>query len=491
MRCRWLVAALTALLWSAPTGAFLPPPYGGSLTVPLPDEPVTLDPAHADRESELQLIGLIFDTLYRVGPDGQPGPHLVHPDPEVSEDGRTWRLTLRAGVEMHDRKLLTAAHVAAALNRLRGAPNAYVLGPIRSASAEGDHVVVLRLHRPSRQLRWLLSAPATAVAIRAGKGRWIGSGPFALRRWTGSSLKLVAHATHFAGRPYLDEVTLKVFHKSSDQVAAFQMGWLQMSFHGTSLYGGRPKTAVAAVQARAVGGVFLRLGTARPYLAEPAFRRALLRGIDRKRLVPLAGTGESAVAHSPVSPRLLRGRFRPVGFDRRAANRALARLVARNDALHGDASSGRLKLALILDASRLEDRIVANQIVADLDRIGISITVDPLPARQYGERLRSGRFELAICRPAVQLPLGSVGLATALAAAGERRAALRCLRSGRCGARRARRFMKQLPMIPLVHAGIRLHHDARVGAVQLSAVGRLPFADLYWLRRGAPGGAAR
>jgi ABC-type transport system substrate-binding protein len=462
--------------------AFLPPPYGGTLTVPLPDGPVTLDPARATRESELQLAALLYDPLFRLGPGGQPQPHLVLPHPAVADAGRTLRLQLRPGVRLQSGRVLAAADVVASLRRLRGGPNAHLIACVSSLEAESPQTVVLHLARSAPDLPLLLSAPPAGIAVPGASGALAGSGPFRLHKRTATSLTLRSNPDHFAGRPYLDEVVMRSFDKASSEAAAFQAGVVQISLHGPGLFSSAPRHASVEVGSQDGATLFLGVGRpdGKPYLAERELRQALLAGIDRRRLARLASAGAEA-AEGPVPRRLLRtGRGAKGAFDRALSNRLLGKLANRHDAMRRDAAGGRLRLQLLLDASRSDDAIVAGQVVADLDRIGIAAVLEETPPAEYQSRLEAGRYELVLSRFVPLVPTGAAALAAAFAAGGERDEAGRCLARARVSEKDAQRFMARLPVIPLVHLPVRIHHDARLGGLEPGAV--IPYADLYWQR---------
>jgi peptide/nickel transport system substrate-binding protein len=496
-RCWQALLVLGLLCAAGRTAAFLPAPYGGAISVALPDQIVTLDPARATRESELQVISLLFDPLYVVGPDNAPRPHLVEPGPEISPDGKVWRLRLRPNVRLTTGRALTASDVVTSLRRLKKGPNAYLLAPVRALEVDGSTVVV-RLWRKTTGLPWLLAAPSTGIAIVPSCGAVFqpggprtqgcsgiaGSGPFRLHARTPTTLHLKAHVAHFAGRPYLDDLRLTVFDKASAEVATFQIGGLQVSLHGTSVFGGRPRHASAELESSIITPVFLGVGRSKPYLADPQFRLALLKGIDRRRLGRLAAIGRAEVADSPVCARLLRGAPRAVAFDRPAASRLLGKLAGQHATMRADSAGGRLKLSLLVDASRFEDPLVAGQIIADLDRLALAATIEARPAAEYQARLEDGRYELVLGRQPLQAALAPVAMAGALAGAGERQAAQRCLAAPGCGAKEAAQFMKRLPFIPLVHVSSRVFYDARLAAPRLTPLGLVGYADLFWTRRG-------
>ena len=482
MCSRWILttAACLYLSLSAPAAAYLPPPYGGMVFATLPDRPVTLDPAQATRASELAVIPLLYDSLFRLDHRGVPRPHLLERKPQISADGKIWRLRLRAGIALVAGSRLEADHVVASLRRMRQGANGYLLAHVSSLVAEGKDVVVVSLRRRSPDLPHLLAAPATAIVVPRGR-RLLGTGPYRLLSKDRTMIQLQSNNTHFAGRPYLHRLSFRMFARASTESAWFQVGALQFSHQGTPVFGGPARRPSRTISSPPVEQIYLGVGSGKAFLADAQFRLALLTGIDRRRLARLVGSGKAPLARSPVATRLMRRLPRAVAFNRGAAKRLLQRAAARHPGLADKLSGGRLKLSLLVDASRFGDAILAGQIVADLDRIGVTCTIDRRAAVDYRTRLRARRFDLVLGRQALQVPLGGVALAGAHAAAGDRDSARSCMMRY-CGSRQAARFMKQLPLIPLLHAPARVQHDARMG-VRLDPAGRVLYENVYWLRK--------
>jgi MarR-like DNA-binding transcriptional regulator SgrR of sgrS sRNA len=467
-----LLAAATALTPS-PARAYLPPSYGGSLTVPLFGGVVALAPWKASRPAELQIGMLLFDTLYRRR-GAKVFPHLVTGVPKLSDQGRSVRLKIRAGVTLHDGKELTASQVARSLERTRRGLHSYLLAGIKGFSAQGKSVLLVRLASANPRLLWQLSARASAIAVRRG-GQLIGTGPFALARRRPAALTLRAHGLCFTGRPYVDTLHFKRFARSSAEVASFQIGSSQLSFHGASVFGGTPRHKPDLMKVAGAQTFLLSFGQGRPFLADRALRRAISAGVDRRRLARLVG---GQVARGPLSARLWRYRRpRGSGFDRRIAAR-YKRLAAKRFA---ELASPRVQLSLLVDKSRPDDRKLAGQIVADLDRVGFAVTIDARQPVLFQQLVESGSYTLALRRHAPQSADRRLALASALALAGEATQARRCA-LGRCAVRVARRYGSRLPAIPLVHATLRIHFDARLGGLAVDPAGRLRFASVFWLR---------
>ena len=475
----------TLLLVAAALAAgFLPAPYGGKLEAPLPDQPVTLDPALATRESELQVISVVYDPLYALDRRGEARPHLVLPAPARAPPRRPGALRLRPGVQLSNGRALRASHVVAALRRVKKSPGAYLLSPIKAVSAAGQDGIRIQLRAPCPHLPTLLASPTAGIAVSQGK-ELLGTGPFKIASAAGSGITLRANSRHFAGRPYLDQLRLRVFGRASAEVAAFQAGALHLSFNGASLFGAGPRQVVGGVESRACATLYLGVGQQPGYLSAPLFRQALMAAIHRKRLARLMGGGKRQAARGPVCQALMGKSRRGPGFNRTAARKLLARAAARLPELaRAMAGGARPRLELLVDGSRPGDRALAGQIVADLDGVGISARIEVRMAAEYQARLQSGRYELLVGRLIPQVPLGAAVLAASFAAGGKEREARACLARRPCGRLVAARFMKDLPLLPLLHLSTRIHHDARLGGLQADSLGRVRYSDMYWVRRG-------
>src|SRR5688572_20270197 len=78
------------------------PRYGGTIEATLLGAPATLDPLAARSHAELTVTGLVFDTLYRLGPDRQLHPHLAAGPPIIDDKRGAVRIVIRKGIRLHD-----------------------------------------------------------------------------------------------------------------------------------------------------------------------------------------------------------------------------------------------------------------------------------------------------------------------------------------------------------------------------------------------------
>lgn len=220
------------------------PVAGGTLTLAMPDQPDTLDPAHTVAGPSEGIFYYIYDTLVARTADGGFEGDLAS-DWSVSDDAKTWTFHLRPGLTFSNGDPLDADAVVFTFQRILDpatqAPSKGFLGPVASVEKVDDTTVVFHLAAPSALLLDNLSIsyfgivdPKAVEAEGDGFGRQpVGSGPFMLKEWaTGDHLTLVPNPNHKEfrssvknkGRPYLDEVVFRIIPQVETQLAALESG---------------------------------------------------------------------------------------------------------------------------------------------------------------------------------------------------------------------------------------------------------------------------
>jgi ABC-type transport system substrate-binding protein len=279
----------------------------------------------------------------------------------------------------------------------------------------------------------------------------------------GASVRLGAHASCFAGRPYLASLVLRAFASRSDEAGSFEVGSLQALRHGLPAVDatGGHRAFVAIDGPEAITG-FIAVGR----IADvDLYRRVLSMAINRERLRRLTVREPAAVASAAVPPGLGGPAARPVYDPARARAEVERRWPGT-----------RPHLGLLIDASRLDDRDVAERILADLARAGIDVTIDAVDATQYQARLESGRYELVLGAVAPPAPDGALA-ALALLAAVEPAAARAAL------ARTASPVVdiESTRVVPLFHRAARVQVAPELRDLRVDGAGRASWADAHWL----------
>jgi hypothetical protein len=477
------LAGLAVLALAVDVSAESRPRYGGRLEASLLSEPATLDPHDATTHAELTLAEMIFDGLYRLDDTPALIPELATALPQVSEDGLEITIPIRVGARFHDGHKLTAADVVASLKRLRTSRvNGWLVAAMVDVKAEGD-AVVLALKYPSPELGVNLAAPAAAIT-RAGRqprrGRMHGTGPFIMRRVGGGALRLRAFDGHHRGRAYLDRVRLRWFSKPDEEARDYEVGRSHVSFRGAVAYPGhRPKYRTHSIEGPATVLAYVGLGRAHArILGDRNFRLALSAAINRTSMRNL-GSGERVVATVSPEAIALGGPRASAAVLRARLDRAKRFLDAASASVDALRPGKRPTLEILVDRSRVDDRDIADKVLASLFRLDVPARVVELSAQAFARRVATGGCDLYIGQLSPQVATTSGELIAAFGAGGDNwarsRLALAPLDLGEARVE----FGKRLPIIPLFHRTIRVHHRADVYGVRFEGSGQLVWSDVF------------
>lgn len=463
------------------------PSYGGAVTGTLLGQPASYDPVEARSPAEAAVIGLVFDTLYRIGPDGRIGLGLAAELPQVTS-GKS-RIAIRPGVHFHNGALLSATDVAASLKRVKASASAgWLLAGVDDIEVDGDAVV---LGTSRKDLAQLLTAPASSITPRGAAPKAsapVGSGPFRLAQVKKDRLELEAYAEHFAGRPYLDRVTLRWFATADGEPRLYETGGADWSLRGaTAFANGAPKHPTDQLDGAATVLVYLGFGAGHASITgNRDFRIAVDAALARGGLDGV-GSGERVVPTLDPVPADLGGPELPdaaAGARLAEAQAALA-VAAKTVPALTPAQIDKTSLEILVDSSRPDDREIAERVVVALDKLGVGGTIAPVTAPELARRLASGACDLYIGQLAVAVASPPALFAAAYAAGGDRDTADKLGAGGAFDVARVRlTFAKRLPIVPLFDRGVRVSYRRDLRGLWFDGAARLGVADLFvWGRR--------
>jgi peptide/nickel transport system substrate-binding protein len=428
------------------------PVYGGNAQAALSAAPTAVDPLSPSLADQ-ELAALVFDAPFTVDDAGNPRPLLAvsldPPPPAPALGPQKARLKLRPDVKFHDGTPLRAADVAASLERALKDPAGWMLAPIRSVRAVGDDTVELELSRPAPDLALLLSTPA-AMVTPGGAARAVGSGPFAVDTFSPSEVHLAANATCFAGRPFLDAVSLRVFASRLEEAQSFEAGALDLARHaGGGLPNAARRPSATSDGPQTLTG-YVALGrTISDELVAP-MKAALVAGLDRERLRRLVREPARAL---------------PAPGADATAPAKLRILVARRTGWHP---------TLLIDQSRADDKPLAERLLVELSKMGVELTIEAQPAEVYRKRMAARAYELALGTSAPPAPgLGEL----ALLAAVDPPAARAVL--ARAPAPSSLPELDGAPVVPLFRRAARLVHAPELRGVRVDFAGRASLAETH------------
>ncbi len=481
MRAVVVVASIAAL-----AHAETRPHYGGIVEGSLFGAPVVLDPVAAEAHADLTVVGLVFDTLYTVGADGTVAPHLALGPPVVDPARGVTHIAIRHGVVFHDGTPLLASDVADSLERVRRKLG-WLLAPVTAIRATGDGVDLV-LRAPATELSALLALPQAAITKHGqapAAGRPIGTGPFAVDSLdpTGKKLVLRAFDEHFAGRPYLDRLVLSWFDTPDGEARRFETGAAQLSARGVGAFvGAQPKYPAQEVESPAALLLFIGFGKQHAQVTgERSFRHALDLALDRGALATIT-TGEHTLpTRLPLPVEAGAAMLDAAGRagDAKAGLAVLAEAGKQVAAL-SEASLQGVKLAIIIDETRPDDRELALRVSRGLDKLAIGSTIEAVAADKLRDRVAQGACDLWIGQLAAPVGFAVAWWGMAFAAGNDGWVQARLAAGALDPAEVAKQFADRLPIVPLMFRSLLIWHRTDVHGLGFDALGRPGLADLYW-----------
>jgi peptide/nickel transport system substrate-binding protein len=144
---------------TAASSLFLPrsllhaqPNEGKTLTIALPNNPITIDPINQLNHDAMVLGQTVFENLVEYDVDGVLRPQLAKALPTVSPDKKVYTFELRDDVTFHNGKKMTAEDVKYSFDYLldpaHKAARRSIFTPIGSVKAVSDYTVEVTLSEP-------------------------------------------------------------------------------------------------------------------------------------------------------------------------------------------------------------------------------------------------------------------------------------------------------------------------------------------------------
>ncbi len=191
-----------------------------------------LDPLGAQAMEDATLVAgaHIYDTLVALE-DGEPLPRLA--TSWETPDATTWVFTLRDDVTFHDGTAMTAADVAASIDRViaEEGPLAPLWSPVESAEATSDTELTITTAEPFGGMLVNLSLLPVTPASQTEFTEAIGTGPFKVDSFvSGEQLVLVANDEYWEGQPSLSRIEFRNIPEASSRVTALLNGEIDFTW---------------------------------------------------------------------------------------------------------------------------------------------------------------------------------------------------------------------------------------------------------------------
>jgi ABC-type transport system substrate-binding protein len=368
-------------------------------------ELTTLDPAAAVPTNHADVIAadLLFDALTAPGPDGTGAVPAVAEALEPDAELRVWTARLRPDAVFGDGTPVRAADVKASLERVAAkgsesiaASRLDVIEGYRPFAVDGtapdlagvavvdDATLTITLRGPYAELPELLASPLYGIVPADADEAFFdapeGSGPFRVTGDDGTTVALAPQAGPAADGVSLTGVELVRFPDLEASYAEFEGGGIDWTLlpdealEGADVrWGGRYVPAPFGVES------WLGFDLRDPRYQDARFREAVVRAIDRASIVDevfpgrlvLDGLVPDGVPGASTAPNGACG-------DRCAFDPGRSRALLAEAYPGGDAPP--VVLATFDDPAQ---RALVDAVRADLEAVGLTVTVDVRPLEEY------------------------------------------------------------------------------------------------------------
>lgn len=366
------------------------PEYGGRLIEATIGEPSNLIPPLASDSASHEVADNLYVAPLKYDKDIKLVPQAAERF-EVLEEGRLLRFTLRRDIRWTDGKPLTAHDVEFTFKLMvdPNTPTAYAEDylAVKEFRRTGDYSFEARYDKPfARSLvTWAHAILPKHILEREDllKTKYsrqpVGAGPYVLKEWIpGDRLVLQANADYFEGRPYIDEVVMRIIPDQSTQFMELGAGNLDTISLSPQQYLYQTKGPgwtdnFRKFQYVASAYSYLGYNLKSPLFSDVRVRQAINHAIDKDEIVRGVLSGLGQAANGPYKPGTwaYNARIPANEFDQDKAQRLLAQAGwQRKDGtgplkdakgrtfaftiLTNQGNSQRIKAAIIIQ-SRLKD----------------------------------------------------------------------------------------------------------------------------------------
>lgn len=419
-------ASIAAALPTLMSGALMGPARAqaaklGTLVVAIQEgDTRTLDPQGANELTVPIFLRAAYNQLLTFpGSDISKVTSDIATKWDVSADGLTYVFQINPGIKFADGTPLTADDVVFSLRRqkhLKG-PASWFQDGVSSVDKSGDNEVMIKLSSINVDWLFLLTSPflsvASAAKLKANGGTdaedaassdsaraWLdqhsaGSGPFSLETWEhGSQLTLTRNPYYWGRQPQFDRVVFKFVKDPNVQRALLVRGDAHIAVNLTpDLAADLAGTAnVGVLTVPSLGFPWVGLNTnLNPSLKNPKSWEAVKFALDYDGMAAIYGGGGRFIGSCIPS-----GLANALPIDQRLKQdipRAKAALAAAG---MPDGFSFELTYASEQLYQNIPANIIAEKVKEDLQAIGITANLRPVPSTQESTDFRAGKLEAAI-----------------------------------------------------------------------------------------------
>lgn len=369
-------------------------------------EPSSLDPHDASSIEEFRVIGNVFEGLVRFADGSLAVEPALATAWEISEDGRTYTFELREGVLFHDGTPFNATAVKFSLDRIRGTrspfqeqapfPMTMSLDVVEETRILDEYTVQIILAEPFAPLlsnlanpRAMIVSPSAVATEEIEFGRNpVGTGPYRFSEWgPEEGVVLESSDDYWGERARVERIVFRSTLDSNDRITELLAGRVDVLVDvppaSVQVFAQRDDFFVYQEEAPHVWALILNLREG-PFTSR-SLRLAANYAIDKEALVNNVLMGAATVAAGPIAPAFgwaHHPELSPYPFDPVRAEELITESGYRGE---------ELVFAVTTGGDGMLDPIqMGRAIRADLESVGLNVTVETYPWNTHRRRFHAG-----------------------------------------------------------------------------------------------------
>lgn len=398
------------------------------LVVGIPSDPTTLDVHQRFLPIDRVVNSAIYDGLMVEGPKGEVRPGLAE-SWDFASDGSSVTLHLRKNVKFHDGAPFNADAVKFNYERQLDPTNEFnKLGNWRLAPGFAGNIAVpiqvvddstVRINfkaklSPDLNLGYMTESPHEMVspsAVRANRDKYpdkpIGTGPYRFVSWDkGQRLVLERNPDYWGQKPQFDRLIFVPITDADARSAALRAGTVDVNadISGDQLDAVKSDSRFQLYdkEARHLWHVLLNEKTV-PQLKDKRVRQALNYAVNKDAIVNDVLKGQGVVANCFMSSAY--GEWQNTGLTGYPFDQAKAKQLLADAGFPNGQGLPTLTMRMNTGATLAgKQQAMAEVIQANLAAVGVKITLEPLEAAAWAQRVPTGDFQLSVFSLSISTP---------------------------------------------------------------------------------------
>lgn len=362
-------------------------------------DPTQMIPWTSTAVQSTQVLSQIYSTLLNSDDDGTIIPGLAEL-PEVSKDGKTYTFTLREGLTFTDDSALDSEDVKYTFETIMdpdsAASSASYFGSVKKIEAPDPRTVVVTLKYADASFPTGLTAVTTGivpsdVSVEDLGKEPVGSGPYQFSdRVPNESITLTRNADFYEGEPGAAKLEFRIIPDEQSLVSALKSGSVHLAVFDNPITAKTATSGNVEIESVDTGWYrVLQLRADAESLSDVNVRLAIQCAISREEVIETAALGAGEVTGPITSPAFASDpEQQPCPTqDLDQAKKYLAK-AGKPDGFDLEVITSKGLYSTAVDE--------AQNVQAQLAKVGIRVKIDPLDSNTYVERWLAGDFDAAI-----------------------------------------------------------------------------------------------